>query len=345
MEPLPSFFNVPPEIPIDCPSDEEAHSDFRELCAYTPRLKQKSWESRSEGLEKVHDYVLPIDRVGTKSSNRYHYSARMACGSVNSPSVVRSWYIAKFRKGLEASKFYEQSPRTALAMRKYIPAQFRPASAIAVYDLFGAKRIYDPCMGWGDRLSGALAYGAEVYYGRDVNPFLFGGFSEQVKNYRQGGTSAHFEMVGSELSCPAENYFDLAFTSPPYFKVEKYAGKGQSHEMFKTLDKWLEGFLFKMAENAFTSVRDGGYVVLNISDVYCDHRVNVICHPLIDFMGSIGATYMGAIGYELGKRINHNNTKSSGAGFSEPVLVFGKKPTKNLQTLIDEFVVRNNVEL
>ena len=62
--------------------------------------------------------------------------------------------------------FYEKSPKTAMALRKYIPAQFRPMAARTIYDLFNAKKVYDPCMGWGDRLSGALAQNLEVYYGK-----------------------------------------------------------------------------------------------------------------------------------------------------------------------------------
>jgi hypothetical protein len=319
-------------LPLDCPTDEVALKDFDDLTSYSPRVRRAAWQSRSNNLPSVYDYTLPVDRVGMASSNRFHYSSRMACDSINSPSVIRSWYIQKFRKGLEASVFYEKSPKTALALRKYIPSQFRPAAAKTIYTAFCAKRVYDPCMGWGDRLSGALASNVELYYGRDVNPFLFGGYSEQVKRL-PSNTNVHFEMIGAETGAPREQYFDLTFTSPPYYKVEKYAGEMQSHALFKTFDEWLRGFLFPLGKNCLDAIHDYGHVALNMSDVYCNHRVNVMCEPFIAHMTSLGATYKGAVGYEMGKRLNKNNSQSQTAGFSEPVLVFGKRSELSLDDL------------
>jgi hypothetical protein len=328
---IPTF---PCTLPIDCPSDDEAIKDFDGLLQYTPRVRKLAWDSRSIGITKMHDYTLPIDRVGMQSSNRYHYNARMACDSVNSPSVVRSWYIQKFRKGLEASIYYEKSPKTALALRKYIPSQFRAACAKTLYKAFEAKKVYDPCMGWGDRLSGAMASDLELYYGRDVNPFLFGGYSEQVKAYSYSSNiQVAYEMIGSETSCPEENFFDLVFTSPPYFKAEKYAGENQSHALYKKFDQWLDGFMFPMAKNSLDSINEEGHVAFNVSDIYCDHKTNHICEPLINYMISLGANYKGAIGYEMGKRLNKNSSKSQTAGFSEPVLIFGKKNSKTLDDI------------
>lgn len=324
--------SFPCTLPIECPTDNEALNDFEELSIYKPRVRNIAWDSRSENISKIYNYTLPIDRVGMQSSNRFHYNARMACDSINSPSVVRSWYIKKFRKGLESSIYYNKSPKTALALRKYIPSQFRPASAKTIYTIFNAKKVYDPCMGWGDRLSGALASNVDFYYGRDVNPFLFAGYSEQVKRLNSK-TNVHFEMIGSEIDCPSENYFDLVFTSPPYFKAEKYAGEAQSHILYKKFDDWMNGFLYPMVKNSFDSINDTGHIIFNISDIYCDHKVNVICEPLINFMISLGANYKGAIGYEMGKRINSNNTNSQKAGFGEPVLIFGKKCEKTIDDI------------
>jgi hypothetical protein len=122
--------SFPCTLPIDCPSDEEALKDFEELCSYVPRIKKMPWSSRSHGIKKIYDYTLPIDRVGMQSSNRFHYGARMACDSVNSPSVIRSWYIKKFRKGLESSIYYDKSPKTALALRKYISIYCRGSKTV-----------------------------------------------------------------------------------------------------------------------------------------------------------------------------------------------------------------------
>lgn len=325
-----------PRIPLDCPTDDEALLDYAKLRATPVNIKYSSWHSRSKDIPDIHDIVIPMDKIGMLSSNRFHYGARMACDSANSPSVVRNWYIQKFRKGLEASVYYKDSPKTALALRKYIPAQFRPMAAKAIYDFFNAKKVYDPCMGWGDRLSGAIASDIELYYGRDVNPFCFSGYSEQIKRL-PSLTKVSMEMIGSETTVPAEDFFDLTFTSPPYYKMEKYAGDKQSHAMYKSFDSWMDGYLYPTAKNCLASVKQGGYVVFNISDVYVDHKINVICIPLIEYMKSIGAIYCGAIGYEIGKRINRNNEYSQSKGFCEPVLVFRKGDGPSLNDLMQKY--------
>jgi hypothetical protein len=321
--PLP---RIPPMLPLDCPTDEEAMASYQDLRDLDPRTvwRRGAWDSRSELPFEVLPFALSNLPVGTKASNRFHYQARMACDSLNSPSVVRSWYNLKFRAGLESSKFYADSPKTALALRKYIPAQYRPAAALAQFKLLNARRVYDPCGGWGDRLAAALAADLEVYYARDVNPVVFAGYSEQVKRL-PSKTQVCLEFKGAEIDAPASNYFDLVMTSPPYFKAEKYMGSESSHVLYKAFDQWMEKFLFRMVANAYESLRDGGYLLLNISDVYADHRINKICLPLVDFCRTqLGLQWGGAFGYDLGKRLNSNNASSSKAGFGEPVLVFRK---------------------
>jgi hypothetical protein len=56
-------------------------------------------------------------------------------------------------------------------------------------------------------------------------------------------------------------------------------------------------------------------------------------------MISLGANYKGAIGYEMGKRLNKNSSKSQTAGFSEPVLIFGKNNSKTLDDIFDSLSV------
>ena len=76
-------------------------------------------------------------------------------------------------------------------------------------------------------------------------------------------------------------------------------------------------------------------MAINISDVYANHTITVICLSLIDYMKSIGAKYHGVIGYEMGKRINPNNKDSQKKGFGEPILVFGVQDSKPISYLVE----------
>ena len=63
------------------------------------------------------------------------------------------------------------------------------------------------------------------------------------------------------------NYYDLVFTSPPFFDFEIYENEeGQSISQFNSLDKWLNGFLYKLIEKSYNALIVGGHLGLYISD-------------------------------------------------------------------------------
>ena len=61
---------------------------------------------------------------------------------------------------------------------------------------------------------------------------------------------------------------DLIFTSPPYFSVERYSyDDTQSWVRHKNIDRWNEDFLHKALNNVLTTLKSGGLLMVNISDV------------------------------------------------------------------------------
>ena len=77
-----------------------------------------------------------------------------------------------------------------------------------------------------------------------------------------------FELVTSNL--PFEDFktlekFDLVFTSPPYFNIEKYStDETQSYIRYPTYEKWVDGFLKVLIYNSFKCLKPGGYLILNV---------------------------------------------------------------------------------
>jgi len=314
-------------FPIERPTYEDARKSLEDLKGsnFEDLVKGGEWYSRSDVNGKINKYI-DSDKSGMKYSNYFHWGYRMACDSLNSPSPLRSWYNPKIRKSVESCKFYKDSPSTALALRKYIASQFRPSAAKAIYEMFGAKRIYDPCGGWGDRLAAAATVkDLELYYTRDVNTLVFAGYTEQIRDLGIDPSKIFLEHKGCEEDPPLENNFDLVFTSPPYFKVEKYNGHDQSHRKYKKFNDWLSGFLFKTCDNCWGVLKSGGHMIFNISDVYANHEYNKICNPLIEYCVNNleGCEYVGTIGYRMAKRIQ---SKSDEVGtFCEPVIIFKKR--------------------
>lgn len=308
-------------FPIQPPTDHDAFADYMALQSasksFDSAIKTGEWFSRSEFDKKYcQPLFIDADRTGMKASDRHHWAARMACDSLNSPSPIRNWYQKKHRATLENSMFFEKSPKTALALRKYIASQFRPAAALAIYKLFNARSVYDPCGGWGDRMVAAMAADID-YHCRDTNPLAIAGYASMQHMYTTQANIS-FEYEGSEVSAP-EGQYDLVFTSPPYWKVEKYQGDKSSHALYKKFDEWMNGFLFKMLDNAYSVLKPDGIMAINISDVYANHEYNRIVQPILERYSEYGPY---VIGYRMAKRLN---SKSNNAGvFCEPIIVIKK---------------------
>ncbi len=70
--------------------------------------------------------------------------------------------------------------------------------------------------------------------------------------------------------------FELIFTSPPYFKLEKYSNNPkQSYIRYPSLDNWLDGFLAPVLVEGYRLLTRGGYFVINIA--------NTGRYPLADY--------------------------------------------------------------
>ena len=341
-----------PEFPILRCNEKQALESYESLLAYdfTNLIAREKWSSRQTvidpGLKK--DILIKRASTGNDASNFFHYNTRVACDSNNHPSPVRSWFDRKKRKTIESSMFYKEDHRTALTMRGYIAAQFRPSSAKALFATLNAKRIYDPCGGWGDRLAGAMATpNVEFYFCRDVNPLLFPMYNMQRDFYsrqRQPSildkvTEVNFELRGAEIDCPKEDYFDLVFTSPPYFCTEHYQGEDSSWNKYDKFDAWLHEFLFKLLANAYDSLVDGGIMAINISD--CKTKeVHKICMPSIEYCQKElhGCKVLGVMGYELAPRVGKNIEVADTN--AEPILVFFKDLSGNHSTTLEQLFFR-----
>lgn len=311
-------------FPMSPPTDAQADAAMVALASdFSALIREGAWSSRSETPGRLNLFV-DLDASCNAASDRFHWGARMACDALASPSPLRSWFDPKIKRSVESSKFYATNPRAALALRKYIPAQFRPTAAAALFSHFRATSIYDPCGGWGDRLAAALAHrNVRSYMARDVNPAVFAGYAQQIARYDTERRAAVYLIPAETAPFPAP-FADFVFTSPPYYKIEKYAGALQSWAVHKGFDEWMQGFLFEMVRVAWGALLPGGIMALNIADAYADHRVNRIVTPLSEWapQNLARCSFAGTMGYRIAGRINHRN-KMSGIQ-CEPILVFQK---------------------
>jgi len=322
-------------------SENDAYVELRKLkgMRHNEVLTEGEWFAR-EGTEYKYDlnwngtqqYFRRVN-IGNKSSNYFQQENRWSVDGSVAPGPKRTWENEKFMTSLMGAAYTLKLPcidkkylRTMVSLRKYICSQFKPNVAKILYDKLESKNILDFSAGWGDRLAGF--YGSEsgeYYLGIDPRKENHPIYQTQKDFYEKHRTFFEVEKKSEFLCEPAEdvdfkkyeNTFDTVFTSPPYFNVERYSyDDTQSWVKYKDIDDWNEKFLQKTLENLWCSVKSGGYLLVNISDVYANSKWSTdrgwleICNPMNDFLSTFhDSEYQGCIGMEMAKRPN-----SGGAG-------------------------------
>ena len=322
-------------------TESDAHTELRKLkgMRHNEVLTEGEWFAR-EGTEYKYDltwqgkqqYFRRVN-IGNKASNYFQQENRWSVDGSVAPGPKRTWESEKFMTSLMGAAYSLKLPyidkkylRTMISLRKYICSQFKPNVAKILYDKLGSKNILDFSAGWGDRLAGF--YGSETgefYMGIDPRKENHPIYKEQSSFYEKHRSMFEVEKKSLFLESPAEdvdfsvyeNKFDTVFTSPPYFNVERYSyDDTQSWVKYKDITDWNEKFLQKTLKNLWCSVKAGGYLLVNISDVYTNSKWSTergwleICNPMNDFLSTFhDSEYQGCIGMEMAKRPN-----SGGAG-------------------------------
>ena len=329
------------EIPYAEISKKDAHRHYLKLkgMKHTDILVEGEWFAR-EGTE--YRYGLSFEgkqqyfrriNTGNQSSNYFQQANRWSVDGAVSPGPQRTWENEKFMTSLMGSayslkmdKINRNVLRTMIGLRKYICAQFKPNVSKVIYDKLNSKNVLDFSAGWGDRLAGFYAGETSEYYlGIDPRKENHPIYEEQSEFYDKHRSMFEPNKTSEFICQPAEDVdftkykdkFDTVFTSPPYFNVERYSyDDTQSWVKYKEIDEWNENFLQKTLKNLWCSVKSGGYLLVNISDVYSNSKWSTergwleICNPMNDFLSTFtDSEYQGCIGMELAKRPN-----SGGAG-------------------------------
>jgi tRNA1(Val) A37 N6-methylase TrmN6 len=146
---------------------------------------------------------------------------------------------------------------------------FRPLVAMEIYARFRPKCVLDFTCGWGGRLIGACALNVPKYIGIDINKNLESDYQKMthfLKDKTTTDISLYFEDAVTFDYSSLEEY-DMVFTSPPYFFLEKYS-KNKNYESKASMKTNFYEPLFK---KTYESLKKGGVYCLNVNhEIYTD---------------------------------------------------------------------------
>ncbi len=195
-------------------------------------------------------------------------------------------------------------------------SNFRPTVAKWIYDNFsGDGNVLDFSCGYGGRLFGALSSDkVKSYTGTDPCSKTYKQLlkiNEVVNNDKKVEI---FNKPFEDLTFQ-NNYYDLSFSSPPYFNTEEYSYEDtQSFIRYKTTKEWKEKFLTPLIEKNYNCLKKDGWFIINIA--------NVKTYPLLE---EDTIKISENIGFKLIKTYKMSLSALMNKGFKyEPVYCFKK---------------------
>ena len=206
---------------------------------------------------------------------------------------------------------------------------FKPQNARALAEhlcpvLWG--NVYDYSAGYGGRLLGVSCSNMSYnYLGIDPNTetIKYLNYFNEILDEAVGFKGTIVQNVSEEYK---PNDIDLAFSSPPYFNLEKYSDEEtQCMVRYSTLDEWFSGYAEPTIENIYNSLNQDGIFATNIADykTYGQKEYKVV-DDWITLSERIGFRHVGTIKMMLNTRPGVGNNKLAGREKFEGVYVFRK---------------------
>ena len=210
-----------------------------------------------------------------------------------------------------------------------VATNFHPMKAKAIYEKYCPSEgiIYDFASGFGGRMLGALTsknnykyLGVEPCVETFNNLKKLGNYIEQVTNRED---IYKIYCTGSEDFFYKKEYIDFAFSSPPYFNLERYSNEEtQCYNKYSTLDKWFKDYVKKTIKNIYDMLKYDRYYAVNIADFNIGNKRIELVNKWIEISKEIGFEYVETISMKLETRKGngHDNSKNK----KEGIFVFKK---------------------
>lgn len=215
-------------------------------------------------------------------TDKYSLKQRLSCRFGDNPRPIDLWK--------------EHPDWTLQELQKHVKiCMLYPFEAgMAVLKMFKPKRWLDPTAGWGDRLRCAIEYGCE-YLGVDTNSSMQSAYKAIIDELGEGDHKKYRVKDGKFQDVRIVGKYDLVFTSPPFYTIEKYENMAD----WKSVEDFMKDFLIPLFKRSVAHLADGGHIVLYIEDRPEAAFIDLMKEHVKDAHPSL--KYQGAFYYEGAK--------------------------------------------
>ena len=209
-----------------------------------------------------------------------------------------------------------------------VATNFHPMKAKAIYEKYCPLNgvIYDFSCGFGGRMLGALSsknnykyFGCEPCTDTYKNLNKLGSLIEE---YTKRNNIFKIYQCGSEEDIFESEIADFAFSSPPYFCLERYSNEDtQCYNKFPNIEDWFINYVTPTIRNIYNILKPNCYYAVNIADFNLGTKRIEYVDRWIDISKEIGFKFIETILMKVETR--------KGSGHAQPkkegIFVFQKK--------------------
>lgn len=264
-------------------------------------LKSVHKELIKYSLEKYNNSYFIIKENYLKNiyinsiTDYYSESVRVKCKIGNNISAYEYWnknkrmIIEKTKKKYGTLNIHNL--REIIYLNTRLCNNFRITVSLAVLEYFKPKSWLDISAGWGDRLLSAIFYKISLYVSCDPNLELHKCYDSMIDTFVTKSKKKNFIIhKRGFLESPIEEMdFDIVFSSPPFFTLEKYSDFSEnSITKYNNEKDWTNYFFIPSLIKAYNHLKDGGHIILYMGG--SDYIMNAM-HKLDSIMEYKGIIY------------------------------------------------------
>lgn len=213
-----------------------------------------------------------------------------------------------------------------------VATNFKSMNAKALYEKYVPEGgvIYDFACGFGGRMLGALSsknnykyFGVEPCVDTFNNLNILGNSIELATNRENV-----FKVfnIGSEDIAVKSNSADFAFSSPPYFSLEKYSEEEtQCYNKFPKINDWFIGYVEPTIRHIYRLLKSDRFYCVNIADFNIGKTRVEYVDKWIQISKACGFEYVEQIHMKLQTRRGNGHDESNTASKKEGIFVFYKR--------------------
>lgn len=283
---------------------------------YTMNEKKKDWESLVKKKMIENGEIVSLDsrsKLGHKILDhhmKHFYDVKNYKGvSVRSLITQEQMEVSLLANVRMHTTPYSSELRRMLIMYGGLGSvtKYRALTSKAIVQYFEAKRVLDPCIGWGGRMLGTLAaFPDTVYVGCEPDSNTAKSLRDILQDpalpatLKTRATILEATIESSLNQIKQMQPFDMILTSPPYFNLEVYTAGDQSIQTNSTWKDWVDKWLTPVILGALSTLKSTGVSCWSVKNIKTDKA-----YPLADVVKEIHKK----AGWELVKTV-----KMTGSG-------------------------------